>query len=75
MSTMKRLRGTIEYLPSGREAVIEVTDGRGGWFGSERISLPRSKHGRRALYEQGYVAASNKAAAHGGMLDTFKAIK
>jgi len=72
---MKRLHGTIEYLPGGREAVIEVSDGRGGWFGAERISLPRAKHGRRALYEQGYTAASIKAAAHDGMLDTFKAIK
>ena len=72
---LMRLHGTIEYLPGGREAVIVVTDGRGGWFGAERISLPRSKHGSAALYEQGYAAASIKAGAHGGMLDTFKAIK
>jgi hypothetical protein len=72
---MKRLHGTITYLPGGREALVEVTDRRGGWFGAERISLPRAKHGRGALYEQGYAAASLKAAAHGGVLDTFKAIQ
>lgn len=72
---MKRLYGTIEYLPGGREAVIELTDGRGGWFGAERIMLPRAKHGKRALYELGYGAATAKAARHDGLLETFKEIK
>lgn len=72
---MKRFYGTIEYLPGRREAVIELTDGRGGWFGAQRIMLPRAKHGKRALYELGYGAASVKAATHGGQLETFKEIK
>lgn len=72
---MKRFNGTIDYLPGGREAIIELTDGRGDWFGSQRIKLPRAKHGKSALYEQGYAAASVKATTHGGILETFKAIK
>jgi hypothetical protein len=72
---MKRFNATIEYLPGGREAIIELTDGRGNWFGSQWIKLPRAKRGRSALYEQGYDAASVKAATHGGVLETFKAIK
>ena len=70
---MKRFYGTIEYLPGGREAIIELTDGRGDWFGSQWIKLPRAKRGKNALYEQGYAAASVKATTHGGVLETFKA--
>ena len=72
---MKRFYGTIEYLPGRREAIIELTDGRGDWFGSQWIKLPRAKHGKSALYEQGYAAASVKATTHGGVLETFKEIK
>ena len=72
---MKRYHGTIEYLPGGREAIVALTDGRGGWFGAERITLPRAKRGRSALYEQGYAAASFKATTHGGQLETFKEVK
>jgi hypothetical protein len=72
---VKRFYGTIEYLPGKREAIIALTDASGGWFGAERITLPRAKHGKSALYELGYAAASVKATTHGGVLDTFKEIK
>jgi hypothetical protein len=73
--SMKRFYGTIEYLPGQREAIVALHDAKGDWFGAERITLPRAKHGRRALYDQGYSAASIKAANHGGELETFKEIK
>ena len=71
---MKRYHGTIDYLPGDREAVIELTDAHGGWFGSQWIKLPRAKSGKRALYELGYSTASVKATTHGGVLETFKAL-
>ena len=80
---MKRFYGTIEYLPGGRTAIVALHDARGDWFGAQRIELPRRGyvvidgrryHGKQALYEQGYTAAAVKAAAHGGSLDTFKAV-
>ena len=71
---MKRYYGTIDYLPGGREAIIELTDAQGGWFGSQWIKLPHAKHGKRALYDQGYAAASIKATTHGGVLETFKVL-
>ena len=72
---MLKLYGTIEYLPGGRHAIINLTDANGGWQGAERIELPRAKHGRSALYEQGYAAADRKATHKGGRLETFRAIK
>lgn len=72
---MKRFYGTIEYLPGKREALVALHDAKGDWFGAERITLPRAKHGKRALYELGYAAASVKATTHGGVLETFKEAK
>lgn len=72
---MKRFYGTIEYLPGKHEALVTLHDARGGWFGAERITLPRAKHGKQALYELGYTAASVKATTHGGILETFKEVK
>jgi hypothetical protein len=68
---MKRFYGTIEYV-SSRRAIVALTDSRGEWQGAQRIDLPRAKHGKRALYEQGYKTASTMAALKDGMLDTFK---
>lgn len=72
---MKRFYGTIEYLPGKREAIVALHDAKGAWFGAARVRLPRAKHGKQALYELGYTEASIKAAAHGGVLETFKVAK
>ena len=72
---MKRFYGTISYLPGQRAAIVAVTDDRGNWFGAERITLPRAKHGKRALYELGYSVADRRASFHGGVLETFKAVR
>ena len=72
---MKRFYGTIEYLPGGREAIVALTDAGGDWFGATSIKLPRAKHGKQALYDQGYAVADLKATTHGGRLETFKELK
>lgn len=69
---MKRFYGRISYLPGGREAIVGLHDAKGDWFGAERVTLPRAKRGKRALYEIGYRAAAIKATNHDGVLETFK---
>lgn len=71
---MKSFYGTIEYLPGGRSAIIELTDSRGGWQGAQRIELPRAKRGRSDLYELGYTTALQMAALKKGVLETFRGL-
>jgi hypothetical protein len=68
---MKRFNGTIEYVNS-RRAIVALTDSHGNWQGAQRIDLARAKHGKQALYELGYAAASTMATIKDGMLETFK---
>lgn len=70
-----RFYATIEYLMAQSAAIVELTDSRGNWSGGCRIEVrPINGDVKGALYEAGYIAASAKASAKGGVLDRFAEI-
>jgi hypothetical protein len=65
---MENFWATIEYL-NGHEAIITLTDSTGQWAGSGLIQCRMG--GKQALYELGYIRASQSARSKGGQLDRF----
>lgn len=62
---------TIEFLGHGR-AIVALTDRNGEWAGAHRVE---TRSGLRAdLYEAGYRSASVSAMAHGGHLESYRAL-
>jgi hypothetical protein len=61
-----KFNATIELLNNGqRAAIITLTDERGEWAGSHRITGANR-------YERGYSLASQEAALKGGRLETYR---
>ena len=62
---------TIEFLGRGR-AIVALTDRNGEWAGAHRVEV---RSGLRSdLYEAGYRSASVSALAHGGRLESYRAL-